>query len=136
MPTLGKETIKQGQLGSTRLGRESILKAFATHVPDTAHLDLFSVGSFSGGLRRCEAIPIQGEGMLSAPPQRTQVTHWPGCVHFLYDPGHLGHHTCISRESLGGPLGEPALAWGVRVSMITEKSLSCGGGEPKMGQLS
>lgn len=74
MPTLGKETVNQGQPGSDRLGRKSVCEVFAAHVPDVADLDLFAVGSLSlEGFVDVRLSEFRGRGLLSAPPQSTRV---------------------------------------------------------------
>lgn len=77
MPPLGKET-DQGQPGSARLGRRSVCKVLAAHVPDPAHSDLFSGGSLSlEGFLDVRPARFRGRGMLSAPPRSTRVISGP-----------------------------------------------------------
>lgn len=54
---------------------ENTFEASATCVPDTANLDLFSVGDLVlEGFQDVRPSKLRGRGMLSVPPQSTGVT--------------------------------------------------------------
>lgn len=123
--TLGKGTVNQGQPGPTRLGRESVGKAFAVSVPNMANLGLFSVGSLSSeGFLDGRPSECRGRSMLSIPPQRTRGISCPECVHFIYTkdrslgPPHLSSQGILRRTS-----GGAACLWASASSVITGKSL-------------
>lgn len=60
----------------------------AAHQPDAAHPDLLSGGSLSTeGFLDVRPARVSGRGMLSAPPQSTQVIRGPQDVHFVSDTG-------------------------------------------------
>lgn len=64
-----------GSAGPLLDSEENTVKASATHVPDTADLDSFSVGDLVlEGFPAVRPSKLRGRGMLSAPPQSTGVT--------------------------------------------------------------
>lgn len=77
MPTLGEgDFAGSAGLRWTQLdSEENTFEASATCVPDTANLDLFSVGDLVlEGFQDVRPSKLRGRGMLSVPPQSTGVT--------------------------------------------------------------